>query len=310
MGLRSDKRIVLPKIEETYGEDSSPTGASRVITTSDFTWTPYQGDTATRERSTDNFGARAEINVGPNASLQFSVPLAGSGTVGTAPVFGPLLRACGMTETTDTSSVIYQPATDNPESVSIYYFMDGIKQALLGARGTVTVSADAGGLPTLQFTMTGLYNKPTSATPSSLGSVTQADEIPVNKQNSVGSVHGFEACLSGMSLDLGNTVNYFNRVNCESVDITGRSVTGSVTIDAVRPDVQDYFTAMESHNGVTLAPVTMTHGQTAGNIVEIAGQYVQLSSLSMGDDNGRAQFQMDTLYLYDQGDDELTLTFK
>ncbi|MES1927541.1 hypothetical protein [Salinisphaera sp. T31B1] len=305
------KRIVLPKIETTYGEDASPDGASRVITTSDFSWTPYQGDTQTRDRLTDTFGARAEVNVGPNTSLQFSVPLAGSGEAGTPPVFGPLLRACGMSETiADGESVTYQPVTDATESVTLYYNMDGVLQAMVGTRGTFVLNANGGAFPTLQFTLTSFYKRPVTQAAPTLSDIEQADEIPVNKQNTVGSVHGHAACMSGMTVTQGNSVNYFNRINCESIEITDRETTGSVTIDAVRPDVQDYFAAMESHEGVILAPVSMTHGKTAGNIVEVSGSKVQLSGLSMGDDNGRAQYEMTTRYIRDQGDDEFTLVFK
>jgi len=305
------KRIVLPKIETAYGEDSSPDGASRVYTTTDLTATPYQGDTAQRERLKPSFGAYAEVNVGPNSQLQFSVPLSGSGTVGTPPTFGPLLRACGLSETVEEGvSVTYQPVTDDPESCSIYYNMDGVLQKMLGCRGTVVLNANGGSFPTLQFTMTALYARPITQAAPTLSAIDQADEIPVNQQNTVGNVHGHEACMSSMTLTEGNTVEYFNRVNCERIDITDRETTGAVTIDAVRPDVKDYFEAIESHQGVVLAPVSMTHGKTAGNIIEVAGPKVQLSNLSPGDDRGRMQYELSTRYLADDADDEFTLTFK
>ena len=43
--------------------------------------------------------------------VTFEVEMAGSGTAGTAPAFGPLLKACGNSETivTDTS-VTYAPS--------------------------------------------------------------------------------------------------------------------------------------------------------------------------------------------------------
>ena len=311
MSLRTNKRIVLAKIESEYAADSGPAGANRIITSGDPSWTPYQGDTATRDRADITFGARAEVNVGPNSQLEITVPLAGSGQAGTAPVFGPLMRACGMSETiNDGTSVAYQPVTDDIESVSIYYVMDGIKQVMRGARGTATLTIDSGGFPTIQFTMTSLYDKPITGNAGDLVEITQADEIPVNRHNSVASVHGHQACMSAFSIDLGNSVSYFNRINCENVDITDRETTGSLTIDGVRPDAVDYFKAVESHEEVALKPVTLTHGKTAGNIVEIAGPRVQLSSMSMSDDEGRAQFEFDTRFIKDQGDDELVITFK
>lgn len=305
------KQIVLPKIENTYGVDPSPAGSDVVHTTSDLTWTPYQGETQTRDRIRDTFGAHAEVNVGPNASLQFQVPLAGSGTAGTQPSFGPLLRACGLTETVEAGvGVTYQPATDNPESLALYYFLDGVRQVMLGARGTVTINMNGGEFPTLDFTFTALYKKPAAQTAPATTISDQADEIPVNTQNTTGDVHGFAACMAGMSLDVGNTVNYRNLVNCESIRISDRQCTGQATVDA--PDIasKDYFAAVESHSGVTLAPISVVHGATAGNIVELAGPAVQLANMSVQDSDGIAQYQLDTRFLPDTGDDEFTLVFK
>lgn len=303
------KQIVLPKIETAYGTDPTPDGSSVVRTTSDLTWTPYQGETQTRDRLRDHFGATAEVNVGPNASLQFSVPLAGSGAAGTAPSFGPLLRACGLSETVGVD-VVYQPVTADPESVALYYFLDGVKQVMLGARGTVVINMNAGEFPTLEFTFTSMYNRPTGVAAPATTLSNQADEIPVNKQNTVGSVFGFAACMAGMSLDMGNSVTYRNQINCEHIDLTGREATGSTTIDAPDIATKDYFKELESHSGLNTGIISVTHGATAGNIVELNAPKAQLSSMSIGDSDGIVQYEFDTRFLPDTGDDEFTLTFK
>lgn len=305
------KQIVLAKIETTYGTDPTPDGSSVVRTTSDLTWVPYAGATQTRDRLHDTFGADAEVNVGPNASLQFPVPLAGSGAAGTAPSFGPLLRACGMSETLNAGiDVTYQPVSEGMESVALYYFMDGVRQVMLGARGTVVLNMNAGEFPTAQFTFTSLYNRPTAQPSPATTLGNQADEIPVNKQNTTGSVHGFAACMAGMSLDVGNTVTYRNQINCQSIALTERAATGQTTIDAPDMASKDYFAALESHAGITTGAIAVTHGATAGNIVEVSGPEAQLSNMSIGDSDGIAQYQFGTRYLRDTGDDEFTLVFK
>lgn len=309
--MRTPKQVILTKIETTYGVDATPTSADAVHTTSDITWGAYEGETQTRDRLKDTFGAEAEVNVGPSSSLQVSVPLSGSGTPGTPPAIGPLLRACGMSETVAAgASVTYAPITDDPESLTLYYFLDGQWQPLLGARGTCKINMDAGQFPTIDFTLTSLYKKPSTKMMPTAAVIHQADEIPVNKQNTVGSVHGYNACMSSMSLDVGNQAAYRNLINCERVRISGRETTGQVTIDA--PDIadKDYFLALESHNTVTTGAVSATHGKTAGNIVELSGEQVQLSGLSPQDAEGIMQYQIEARYLGNTGDDEFKLVFK
>src|SRR5690554_6319671 len=94
------KQIVLVKTETTYGEDASPDGSNGMYVT-ELEPSYYEGDRQTRERLREHLGGRAEVNIGPYATLQITVPLAGSGVAGVAPVFGPLLRACALEEDVD-----------------------------------------------------------------------------------------------------------------------------------------------------------------------------------------------------------------
>ena len=61
--------------------------------------------------------------------------LAGSGTAGTAPRYGALLQACGLSETIVAStSVTYAPVSSAFSSATIYFNNDGIRHILTGCR--------------------------------------------------------------------------------------------------------------------------------------------------------------------------------
>ncbi|XKE45753.1 hypothetical protein LG302_01010 [Halomonas organivorans] len=309
------KQLALVKLETTYGTDASPDGSDRIYV-AELDVSHYEGDRQTRQRIRDQLGAEAEVNVGPFVTASLTVPLAGSGAKGTPPVFGALLRACGLSETIDTATagdekVIYQPVSESFESVTIYYLQDGQQQKITGARGTVSLNAQRGQFPTLRFNMTGLYNKPTAASAVTTSALTQADEIPVNDQNTpTFDVHGTSAIGASLSLDLGNEVIYRNMIGAEAVRITDRAASGQLEIEAPDIATKDYFAAVESHQNVTTGALAFEHGTTGGNIVAIAAPKMQLSNISAQDSDGIVHYQMDTRYLPDAGDDELTITFK
>lgn len=310
--MKTRKKLLLAAPESEYG-DGADLASAVLLVCSELDSNPYEGDRVERERLRNHFGAQVEANAAPHATITATVPLAGSGTAGTAPNFGLLLRACGLSETVDSGeSVSYQPATDNTESVCLWFVEDGQLQKLPGVRGTVEFTLTVRDYPTMAFTFTGLYKRPEEHTDSISQTVSDVvDEVLVNKQNSPKfTVHGHQGCGQSLSFQLGNEVIYRNLIGCENVRITDRSVTGQVEVEAPDITTKDYFAALESHEEVTLAPIVMEHGKTAGNIVHIEGPKVQLSSLSRNDADGIVHYQMDTRWIADQGDDEIVITFK
>lgn len=305
------KQIVLVKTETTYGEDASPDGSNRMYVT-ELEPSYYEGDRQTRERLREHLGGRAEINTGPYATLQITVPLAGSGVAGLAPVFGPLLRASALQEAVEEGvEVRYTPISDNFESCTIYYLQDGVQQKITGARGTFTMECQRGQFPTLQFTMTGKYERPTAASAVTPSTIEQADELPVNNQNTAAfSVHGHAGCGESLSVELGNEVAYRNLIGCEKAHISDRNTAGQINVEAPTIGTKNYFQAVESHEELTLAPVIFEHGKEAGNIVRFEAPKTQLSSISNQDSDGIVHYQMDAQFLPDEGNDEFTLTFK
>lgn len=303
------KQMVLVKVESIYGQDSTPDGSDRIYV-AEMEVTPYEGDRQALNRLREQLGAQPERNVAPYVTANITVGLAGSGTVGTPPAFDALLRACGMSVTESASDVLYQPVQGQWESCTIYYRQDGQVQKITGALGTPDFDVTSGQDPTVQFQMTGLYNKPEASSPVTISELTQADEIPVNAENTSIQVHGHAACTESLSLSLGNTVNHRNLINCEKVRITDREATGSLNIEAPAISTKDYFAAVESHSGHTTGPVTLTHGKTPGNIVELAGTAVQLSNITYQDSDGVVHYQLDTRWLPGAGGaPELTLKF-
>lgn len=313
--LLERKKAVVVCLEAEHGVAPAIETGTLMLAT-ELSITPYQGNTVERTRIRDNFGGYAQINTGPNTQLQITVPWSGSGvapvvaTSATPPAWGLLARACQMQEVEDVDAgeVTYTRISEEGESVTIYYLHDGQRQCVKGVRGTLTGTAATGALPTLSFTMTGLYERPTTVTPITLTVENQADEIPVNFQNTTEfTLLGHEAIGQSFSFDLANTVTYRNLVNYEGVHITDSAPTGQAAFQAPRIADFDVFQKIESHQVVTTGAVAFTHGTVPGNIVGARGPKAQMASMTTQDSDGITHVQSDLRWLPVEGDDELVL---
>lgn len=286
MALLTRKRLLLAKAESTYGTDSSPAGTDAILVR-ELEITPLQSDTVERELVRPYLGAAQTLLANTRVEITFQVELAGSGTAGTAPAYGSILKACGFSETVVSStSVTYAPVSSSFSSVSIYYNVDGVRHKLTGCRGTFTLNGTVGEIPYIEFTMTGIYNAPTD---TALPSATYSNQaVPLVFKN--GNTTSFEllsyaGCLQSVELDLGNEVAYRELVGCtKEVLITDRKVTGTVMIEAVALATKNYFTAALSDS--SLGNLQFTHGTTGGNIVTVSSSTIDVGDVSYDDQDG------------------------
>lgn len=300
-----NKLAALAKVETTYGTDAVPTGAANAILLSDVTVTPIAADKVARDLILPYFGDQGFELAAAYAKVEFSVEMAGSGTAGTAPAYGPLLRGCSFAEViTAATKVEYKPVTANPDALSIYANMDGVNHALLGARGTMTLSVAPKQIPKFRFMMTGLLG-PIADTALPTPTYTGFREPLVSsKANTTFSLHGLAAVTESFSLDMGNQVEPRMLVGSESIEITDRNVSGSAVIEAVAIAVKDWFTIARSS---TLGALSLVQGITAGNIVEIVASNVQVGPPTYGNTQKILNTTLPLTFRPGSGDDEIII---
>lgn len=311
MPLLYRKRIVLAKTEVTYGVDPTPTGAANAVLLRNLDITPIDIEYASRDLIRPFLGNFDSLVGAQNVKASFEVEVAGAGAAGTAPAYGPLLRSCGLSETVSAGvSVTYAPISTSFESVTIYVNVDGVLHKIFGARGTVSVEFTAKQIPVYRFELTGLYQAVTDTaapTPTYTGFITP---LPVNAANSSGfALHSYAALMQSLTLNVGNDVTYRNLVSQESVIITDRKATGSVTIEAPTIAQKDYFGITKA---VTLGSLALTHGTTAGNKVDIvATNSVQLTSPTYQESDGITMLQMGINFMpTGSGNNEFSIVVK
>ena len=310
MALLLRKRLILVETESTYGTDPTPDGADAVLVR-DLSITPQQSDTVSRELIRPYLGASEILLANTRVECTFSVELAGSGTAGTAPQYGKALQACGLSETVvAATSVTYAPVSSSFDSVTIHYNIDGVRHKVTGARGTFTLNANVGEIPTIDFTFTGIYNAPDD---SALPTATYANQatplIFKNGNTDTFSLLSYSGCLQSVSMDLGNTIVYRELIGCEKeVLITDRSANGTVVVEAPTIAEKDYFAA--ALTDATLGNLTFQHGTAAGNIVDFSSTRVDIGDVSYSDQDGIAMLNMPyTAIPSTAGNDEFSLIY-
>lgn len=267
--------VLLAKVESPYGTDATPTGAEAMLSSKPQI-TPLQAQNVPRDVEFGVMGGSQHLVGSYFAQCSFDVELVGSGAVGTAPAWGDLMLACGWAETeTATTRVDYTLVSAGFQSVSIYWYDDGVLHKLLGARGDVAIKMTSGAIPVLSFTFKGLYVPPT-ATSNATPTLTSF-KVPavVNEANSMDLVLGGTHSTSGapaiatgtafpsMGLEfaLNNTVEHVPLLGGESIDITQRDASCNFQLELT---AAQEVTAMAAVAAATLTSVGFIHGPAAG----------------------------------------------
>ena len=386
MALLTRKRLLLAEIESTYGTDPTP-GAADAVLVRDLNITPVQSDVVSRDLVRPYLGASEQLLANTRVECTFSVELAGSGTAGTAPRFGSVLKACGLAETAVTPAVtgtatagalnsitlavgssatndayknqilritagtgigtvaivtgyvgstrvaslralngnvtpdntsaysiglqtVYTPVSSAFSSATLYYNIDGVLHKLTGARGTFSINTTVGQIPTIDFTMTVIYNAPTDTAAPSVTYADQATPLIFKAGNSGAfNMLAYSGCLQSVSMDSGNSIIYRELVGCtKQVLITDRAATGTVVIEAPTIADKDYFTA--SLTDGNLGDLSFIHGSTAGNIVSLISNRVDIGDPSYSDQDGIHMLSLPyTAVPSTAGNDEFRLVF-
>ena len=284
MPLVTRRRTILAKIETTYGTDPTPTGSANAILVRNLNITPLNAQTASRDLVRAYMGASEQLIASKNVAIDFEVEIAGAGAAGTAPAYGPLLRACGLAETiTAGVKVAYSPVSTAFESATIYFNVDGVLHKITGARGNVEARITAGQIPVYAFTFTGLYNAPTDASVPSVTYTAFQTPLAANNTNTTGfTFFGHSGVLESLTMNLNNAVNFRSLIGSESVLITDRQAGGTVVFEAPTITTKDFFTASLAS---TLGTIEVIHGTAAGNKVKLTSAKADVVNPTYQDNN-------------------------
>lgn len=303
--MKAKRKVITAKTEDTYGTDSTPLPANALVLDSDTKITPLEHDTVDNGLLRAVYGADESIQVGNWGELELSIPLAGAASLGTAPAYDPILRACGLNAIiTANQRVTYGLVSDSAESATCYAYEHGDVTKLTGCRGSLSLEVKAKAKPMLKAKLTGLSKGPiTGALPTA--NLQPAKVLPIENSNSVLTLADHSVVMESMSIELGNEVNYSNLVGNESIDIVNRASSAKVVIRRPNVGLLNLFDFRK--RGIKFDfKFTQTIADT--NLIEIFGKNAQISGISPGESDGFDTLELD-VRLVGGNDDELGFNF-
>ncbi len=296
------------KEEAAPGVDAVPTSLANSILAAVSAARPVIAETADRKNIMPHLGSPGKVAVAVHSEIDIEVELAGASAAGTVPGWGALLKACGFSETiVAAASVTYAPVSKDFKTVSIYYHLDGVLHKMIGSMGVPTFNLNAKTIPIMAFKFTGLYSTTTDlALPTDSDFSAFLAPVAVNKVNTTAfTLHGISTPFDTFSINGGGQVVYRNAPNQEDVIMTGRQMSGGISIPSTVVATKDWGT--EVKDGI-LAPFSMTHGSVAGNTFTISAPKVQLVTHGYGDKEGVSMTSFDLDLQPNTGNDELIIT--
>ena len=207
------------------------------------------------------------------------------------------------------ANVGYLPVSTGFAGATIYFNNDGVLHKITGARGTFTLTAAVGGIPTIDFQLTGVYNAPTDTAAPTTTYSDQATPVIFKAGNtSAFSILNYTACLQSLSFNVANETVYRELVGCtKEVMITNRASAGECMIEAPTIAQKDFFAIA---NNDTTGTLTLLHGSTAGNRVTLLAPKVDITNPSYADQDGIQMLNIPYVAIpTTSGNDEVKLTF-
>ncbi len=301
-------KILLAKIETTYGTDAVPTPAANAILATDVKLLPMEGTDVSRDLDLPYIGPQGTIPNELHAKLSFKVELAPSGTAGTAPAWGTLLRACGCAQTINAAtSVVYNPITDSHESATFYLWIGSTRYVLLGARGTARFTINAQGIPYIEFEFTGLFTQPSEqARTTPTLTAFQKPRVASTANTPTFTINAVAMVMRSFELDLRNKVENRFLVGAEAILITQREDMIKTQVEAQPLTSFNPFTLAAAQTAVA---VNLVHGTGAGNIATLAAAAAQMQR-PQGLENAQdiKEWPLSLMPLPTAGNDQWTLT--
>lgn len=300
--------VLLAKQEVTTGVDPLPTPAANSILVRAFTPQMINAEFVERANIRGYKGNFGSLAVGVHRVFEFEVELAGSGAAGTAPKWGPLLMACGFSETLVASTTAtYAPISTGDTTVTLYGYLDGLLFKMSACKGTVSFELNSKQIPVMKFKFLGEYSNATdTAFPTGMVFTGFTQPLTVGKVNTpTFSFHGLAAVVQNLSFDVANALVYRDLIGAKGPHSPDRKPTGSLTMEL--PTVAAANFGEIARLG-TEGALQVIHGVTPGNIIQVDMPKTQLtSSPTINNDNEIAMLGVQFSINPNAGNDEIVV---
>lgn len=307
MAKSMKQMLLLAKAQTAAGDPAEPTASANAILCRALAPEPITAEQVSRDLIRPYKGNSGKLVSGEHRKLTCEVELAGGGTAGEAPAWGPLLLACGFSETiTAGTDVQYALVGEGEPLLTLHGWLDGTLFKLTDAKGTVSFELNPKAIPVLKFEFIGAYSKPEEgAMPAGVDYSAFMQPKVVGKTNTPTlSIFGHSACTSAFSINLANQLAWRELINCAGAVSPDRQPTGSITMEFPKATTKDWTEIVRSGER---GAANIVHGVDPGNIIELQMPNIQPGPFTLQDDAGVAMMTMPFDLVPVLGNDELTV---
>lgn len=314
MAINEKAKVILLKLETTEGIDAAPDGTDALLTRN-FTTTPLEVDSVERNLDLPVIGGTKVAVTNPRQTHNFELELAGSGTADTPAKWSRALEICGMAA----PSVIADPDPDprvemafgsSPyASATLYHWYENQRRRALGVRSTFSMNFEAGQIPFMSMQSIGLLpDAPFDvATPPVPDFSAFQQPVEVNTVNTSFTLDGYAAALRSLEFEAGAAVSVRNLVGNRRINRGNHAITGTAVIEAPDVSTKNYLETLNSGAEIALA---LQHGTTAGNVVAINMDHVQLTAAAQQNEDDVLMFSLSFRANVLAGSDDILITTK
>lgn len=288
--------IGLAKKETSYGVDSTPTGADNAMLMHNVKIKPYNLKGVDRTWLRSFLGGFEKLMQEEASEISFDIELQGSGSLGVAPPWSPLMLCSACSETLFAGArVEYGPVSGSFDSGTLYIYDDGLLHIYLGARGSFDIKYPWRDRPMISFRCLGLNGGHTAVSnvvptltgwkPPVLVNDANSGDVTIGCTYSAGALSGGTAYPSkGLEASSGIQLEYVPLLGGESVDVTARAMTAKTTLELTAAQEVAFYNALKAG---TKQGIGLLHGTQAGYKSLFFAGNSQLSTLDLGEHAGR-----------------------
>lgn len=303
---------ILVGVETTYGTPLALTGAANALLARRAPeWRPLAGTDDKVDNLRAFFGLQGTRLNQNYATVTIEIDAGGAGAAGTAAPYGALLRACGLSQTlVATTSAKYAPVSAAHESATIVWHDHLTSYQMVGARGTARFVMEPGKRPYFRCEMTGLIGAIADAALPTTTLTAFREPLPASNINTpTFALGGYSCIVERFELDIGNKVEPRMLIGSESVLITDRTVTGTLVVEADTAAQKEWVAIARAS---TRGALSIVHGTTAGNIIEITAPAVEIGRMTFGASNSVRNVTLPLEFCHSAatGNDEILITIR
>jgi hypothetical protein len=304
-----DKKVILQKIETTEGTDAAPVVGSDAILTRNYRPTVIDTDRKERNVEVPYFGAKPALMSGFRRGADFEIEIAGGGTATTVPPWMKVNRIAGFDAgVAGGSNVVQTPISSSVPSATHWAYLDNLQLQAVGCRASMGIHFADDEIPYFSYTVRG--RAPTAlaaeATPGTPVVTAFQNPLIASSENTTFTLDGFSLALRSLDLDANNDLVFRSLIGpTDRMIWRNRSWGGRILGELPDLTAKDYFAKMRP--GTTMA-MSLTHGATAGNIVNFAAPKVQIVGVDLPEEDGIVMLALDVILQPNAGNDELIIT--